>query len=293
MGNPMAKRLIEAGHGLTVCDPLVQNRASLVARGAHVADSAEELAARCSVVFSTIPDDSVLDDMIHDDDARGNFLTHLGPGTLLVEMSTVSPEVSARLADYLAAREVGYLRCPVSGSTELARAGQLTVLGSGDPADWQRVAPLLDLMAARRHYLGPGEEARYMKLVLNTLLGATAAVMAEALMLGESGGLSDARMIEVIAASAVTSPLIGYKRAAVAEGDFTAAFALGQMLKDLRLISQAGRAQAVPMLLTNLVLQHYTAAARAGYGRQDFFALVEWMRAAAAETDGAGGGRAP
>lgn len=229
MGNPMAKRLIEAGHGLTVCDPLAENRANLVARGAHVAASARELAARCNVVFSTVPNDAALANMIHDDEARGNFLADLGAGSVLVEMSTVSPEISARLANYLSGRDVLYLRCPMSGSTELARAGQLTVLASGDIEAWRIAEPLLDLMAACKFYLGPGDEARYMKLVINNLLGATSAVLAEALMLGASGGLAPDAMMEVIASSAVASPLIGYKQEMVARGDFAPSFSLGQM----------------------------------------------------------------
>lgn len=278
MGNPMAKRLIEAGHGLTVCDPLAENRASLVARGAHVAASARELAARCNVVFSTVPNDTALADMIHDDEARGNFLADLGAGTVLVEMSTVSPEISARLAAYLSRRDVLYLRCPMSGSTDMARAGQLTVLSSGDLAAWQVAEPLLDLIAAHKFYLGEGEEARYMKLVINNLLGATSAVLAEALMLGASGGLSPARMMEVIAQSAVASPLIGYKREMVVRGDYAPAFSLGQMHKDFSLISQAGRDRQVPMFLTNLVLEQFTAARNRGQGERDFFALIDWMR---------------
>ena len=280
MGNPMATRLMEVGHRLTICDPAAENRASLVARGAHVAGAPGEVAARCGLIFATIPNDAVLADVIYGGEERGSFLSRIGAGGVLVEMSTVSPEMSRRVAEDLARRGVGYLRCPISGSTALARAGSLTALASGDAAAWETAAPFLDLLAARKFYLGAGEEARYMKLVLNTLVGATSAILAEALALGATGGLGDGQMMEVIAESAVASPLIRYKQEMIAQRDFSPAFSVTQMMKDFSLITEAGRAQQVPMFATNLILQQYTAAANVGYAEKDFFALVEWMRVA-------------
>lgn len=278
MGNPMATRLIEAGHPLTICDPKVENRASLVARGAQMAGTPGEVAARCGLIFATIPNDQALEDVIYGDEDHGSFLSQIGAGSVLVEMSTVSPDLSRRLAEDLLRRGVGYLRCPISGSTALARAGTLTALASGDVAAWERAAPLLDLLAARKFYLGPGEEARYMKLVLNTLVGATSAIIGEALSLGAMGGLSDRQMMEVIAESAVASPLIRYKQDMIAQRDFSPAFSVVQMMKDFTLITEAGRSQQVPMFVANLILQQYTAAANVGYAEKDFFALVDWMR---------------
>lgn len=278
MGNPMATRLIEAGHRLTVCDPVAENRASLVARGAHVAATPGALAARCGLIFSTIPNDAVLLEVILGRGEPEDFLGQIAAGAVLVEMSTVSPAASAQVAAALAGRGVFYLRCPISGSTALARAGTLTALASGDEAAWVRAAPFLDLLASRKFYLGAGEEARYMKLVLNTLVGATASILAEALALGAAGGLDDAAMMAVIVDSAVGSPLLRYKQTMIAEHDFSPAFSVAQMIKDFTLISDTGRAQRVPMLAANLILQHYMAAANVGFGEQDFFALVPWMR---------------
>lgn len=280
MGNPMATRLIEAGHRLTICDPVAENRASLVARGARVAGTPGEAAASCGLLFATIPNDVALSEVIYGGEDRGSLLSQIGAGSVLVEMSTVSPDLSRRIAEDLARRGVAYLRCPISGSTALARAGTLTALASGDAAAWERASPLLDHLAARKFYLGPGEEARYMKLVLNTLVGATSAILGEALALGATGGLSDAQMMEVISESAVASPLIRYKQEMVAQRDFSPAFSVLQMLKDFTLITEAGRAQQVPMFATNLILQQYTAAANLGYAEKDFFALVDWMRRA-------------
>lgn len=278
MGNPMATRLIAAGHRLMICDPVAEHRASLVARGAAVAATPAELAARAGVIFATIPNDAALHDVIYGGEERGGFLAAVGAGSVLVEMSTVSPDLSRLVAADLARRGAAYLRCPVSGSTALARTGALTALASGDAGAWERVTPLIDLLAARKFHLGPGEEARYMKLVLNTLVGATSAILGEALALGARGGLGDGQMMEVIADSAVASPLIRYKQEMVSSGDFSPAFSVAQMIKDFTLITETARARSVPMFAAGLILQQYVAAANTGYRDKDFFALVEWMR---------------
>ena len=277
MGNPMATRLIEAGHALTICDPLAENRASLVARGASIASTAGELVQRCTVIFSTIPNDEVLSSLMWGDENAG-LLAQIPAGAIFVEMSTVSPQLSEKIARELALRGVAYLRCPVSGSTTLARSGKLTVLASGDQAAWDALSETLDLLAARKFYLGTGEEARYMKLVLNTLVGATAAILGEALVLGEAGGLTAPAMMEVIAESAIASPLIRYKKEMIEMMDFSPAFSVLQMMKDFTLITEAGRDKQIPMFAANMILQQFIAAANAGYSQQDFFALFDWMR---------------
>ena len=277
MGNPMATRLIEAGHALTICDPLAENRASLVARGASIASTAGELVQRCTVIFSTIPNDAVLSALIWGDESAG-LLAQIPAGAIFVEMSTVSPQLSEKIARELALRGVAYLRCPVSGSTTLARSGKLTVLASGDQAAWDALSETLDLLAARKFYLGTGEEARYMKLVLNTLVGATAAILGEALVLGEAGGLTAPAMMEVIAESAIASPLIRYKKEMIEMMDFSPAFSVLQMMKDFTLITEAGRDKQIPMFAANMILQQFIAAANAGDSQQDFFALFDWMR---------------
>lgn len=279
MGNPMATRMIEAGYDVLISDPVVENRASLVARGAVVSSSLGDLAGRCDVIFSTIPNDAALSAIIYGDGANGHgLLSHARAGSIFVEMSTVSPTLSERIATDLKMHGIRYLRCPVSGSTALARNGELTVLASGDETAWQETEALLGLLATRKFYLGGAEEARYMKLVLNTLVGATSSILGEALVLGAKGGLAPRQMMDVIAESAVASPLVKYKKEMISNLDFTPAFSVSQMIKDFMLITDAGRSNQVPMVVANTILQQYIAASNVGYAEQDFFALFDWMR---------------
>lgn len=278
MGAPMAGRLIAAGHALAVFDADPAQLKDPVAHGARACAAVSDLAARAGVVFSTIPNDHVLINLVEGRPGAPGLAEMMTPGSVLVEMSTVSPPASERVAETLRKTGILYLRAPISGSTDMARDGALTVLASGDKDAWARVEPLLTSFSRTRFYLGPGEEARFMKLVVNTLVGATASLLGEAIVLGERGGLTSAQMMEVLTQSAVASPLIAYKREAIEEGDFTPAFSMDQMIKDFTLITEAGRIAGVPMFATNTVYQQFLTAAEAGHRDEDFFALLSWFR---------------
>jgi 3-hydroxyisobutyrate dehydrogenase-like beta-hydroxyacid dehydrogenase len=194
---------------------------------------------------------------------------------IFVDMSTVSPNISAEVAAVLAARDIYYLRAPVSGSTATASAGKLAVLVSGPPRAHAVCNPIFASFAAQQFYLGPAEEARYGKLVLNALVGATSALLAEALTFGRRGNLPVETMLDVIAASAVASPLIAYKREILVSRNFDPAFSISQMMKDFDLILEAARSDHIPMFLTAFIRQQYEAAYADGQAEKDFFVLIE------------------
>lgn len=272
MGRPMSRRVLNAGMPVTIYEPLAQNRASLVAEGAEVAHTLADLLAAADIVALTIPNDQVLDELAL---GAGGFAGQMRPGQILMEMSTVSPDISARLAATLAERGVAYLRAPVSGSTATAASGQLSVIVSGPEAAFHAARPVLACFSAHQFHVGNAEEARYLKLVLNALVGSMSALVAEALTLGRKGGLDTATMLDVIAHSAVASPLLAYKRDLLVSRDFDPAFTVEQMMKDFDLILGAARHDHVPMQLTALVRQQYEGAYAAGLAGQDFFVLLE------------------
>lgn len=273
MGGPMIRNLLAAGASLSVSEPDARTRDALVRDGATALENLS-LHKSNDIVFATLPNDKVLRDVVLGD---AGLAQHMALGSVLVEMSTVSPECSAEIAYALKDKGVFYLRAPLSGSTAMAEKATLTVLASGDQQGWDAAIAAIRLLSARQFYLGQGEEARYMKLVINTLVGATSAILAEAIALGASGGLTPASMMEVICESAVASPLLKYKAAAVVAQDYAPAFTVQQMIKDFSLISDAGRANGVPLLTTGLILELYRAAANSGLQDQDFFALVKWQ----------------
>ncbi len=275
MGGAMIRNLLTRGTQVAVTEPeevsLVQALAAGATRAGVLADHAAS-----DIVFSTVPNDRVLLDVVLGGVSGTGLADILAPGAVFVEMSTVSPDCSEKVAAALAAAGILYLRAPLSGSTVLAEKAALTIFASGAAQAWTAALPYLEMTSARRFYLGAGEEARYMKLVVNTLVGATSAILSEALALGEGGGLSRAAMMEVICESAVASPLLKYKRDAVVADDFTPAFTVSQMIKDFTLIVDAARAKGVPQFTTGLILELYRAAANSGLKDEDFFALVKW-----------------
>ena len=276
MGAPMIQNLLANDLKVLVTEPSETRLTPLVTAGATPTTSlADHTASR--IVFATLPNDRVLLDVVLGTDDRPSLAGALTQGAVFVEMSTVSPACSAKVAEELKKRGVSYLRAPLSGSTALAEQALLTVLASGDQSAWQTVLPYLKIVSSRQFYLGGGEEARFMKLVLNTLVGASSAILSEALALGESGGLSRAAMMEVINESVVASPLLKYKEQTVVSGDYAPAFTIGQMIKDFTLISDTARAEDVPLITTGLILELYRTAANAGLKDQDFFALVKWQ----------------
>ena len=272
MGAPMSRRVLEHGYPLSVYEPLPENRASVVAQGADVAHSLEDLVEVSAVIMLTIPNDAILRQLTLGPAALADLLK---PGQILVEMSTVSPELSAEVAETLSRKNVAYLRAPVSGSTVTASSGMLSVMVSGPEADYRKVEPILASFSSKQFYLGEGEEARYLKLVLNALVGATAALLGEALTLGLKGNLSVETMLNVICESAVASPLISYKRDLLVNRNFDPAFSVSQMMKDFDLILGAAKSDHVPMYLASMIRQQYEAAYADGLAEKDFFVLFE------------------
>jgi 3-hydroxyisobutyrate dehydrogenase-like beta-hydroxyacid dehydrogenase len=272
MGAPMSRRVLEQGYKLSVFEPLPENRATVVACGAEVAHTLEDLAKDTQAIFLTIPNDAVLEDLIF---AEGGLAQVMRPGQVLIEMSTVSPAISVTVDQALSAKGIAYLRAPVSGSTVTATAGNLSVMASGPQSAFDAIEPILACFASKRFYLGEGEEARYLKLVLNALVGATSALLGEALTLGLKGNLSVEMMLDVICESAVASPLISYKRDLLISRNFDPAFSVSQMMKDFDLILGAAKSDHVPMYLVSMIRQQYEAAFAEGLAEKDFFVLFE------------------
>lgn len=275
MGAPMIRNLLKNGVQVAVTEPSETALQALVRDGATDAGAMSD-PATCDVVFSTLPNDKAVLDVVLGTSSGPGLAATLAKGAVLVEMSTVSPNCSRVIAQAFEEAGILYLRAPISGSTAMAEKAALTLFASGDSEAWATALPMLEMISAKRFYLGADEQARYMKLVVNTLVGATSAVLAEALSLGQSGGLTRDAMMDVICQSAVASPLLAYKREAVVADDFTAAFTVNQMIKDFTLISDAARDHGVPLMTTGLILELYRAAANAGLQDADFFALVKW-----------------
>lgn len=271
MGVPMSKNLIKKGFPVTVYNRTKEKTRELADQGAKVADSPKALAAVSDVIVSMISDDAGLEEI--STGANGAF-AGAKSGTVFIDMSTVSPVASGRVAEVAAKKGIKYLRAPVSGSTVLATAGTLTIFASGPKDAYDSCLEIFNSMGQKVFHVGTGDEARYLKLLLNMMVGITSAMAGEALIFGEKGGMNWSQMIDIIAASVVASPLIGYKAQTLKDRNFAPAFTIDQMAKDFDIALETGKAVNVPMPITAMARQFFAAMKAKGKGGLDFFGLV-------------------
>ena len=271
MGMPMSQNLVKAGYGLIGYDVDKACTKRMKEFGVAYADSAQGAAEQCDVIFSMIPDDRALEDVYLG--SRG-VLQGARQGTVLIDMSTVSPEVSSRVGEQVDKFGLAYLRAPVSGSTDAAKAASLTILVSGPREAYERCKPLFECMGQKIFHVGGKDEARYLKLLINMMVGITSAMTAEALAFGKKGGLEWEQMIDMINSSVVASPLIGFKVQLLKDRQYPPMFTVSQMSKDFDLALSAGRTLDVPMPLTALVRQLYGMMKAQGKGELDYFGLA-------------------
>jgi 3-hydroxyisobutyrate dehydrogenase-like beta-hydroxyacid dehydrogenase len=271
MGGPIARRLLSAGHAVTVFNRTASRADALVEVGAARAASPGEIWEAADACITMVADDAAFRAVMLED---GGLLHDGAPDRAVVDMSTVSVSASRDVAEAARAAGIAYLRAPVSGNPSVVEAGNLTIIISGDRDAFERLEPALRDVGPNTFYLGPGEEARVMKLALNLMIASTAEAIAEALVLGEASGLERAAMLEVMGASAVGSPFVKYKTAALLADDYSATFTSSMMHKDLTLALDAGRAVGVPLPATDLVRVLLEDCIVSGMGDDDLMALL-------------------
>jgi 3-hydroxyisobutyrate dehydrogenase-like beta-hydroxyacid dehydrogenase len=279
MGTAFAERVLEAGFPLVVYNRTASKTEPVAARGASVAGSVGELAGGVGIVLTSLSDDEALEAVATDVVAAAR------PGTVLVDMSTVSPAASARVAVEADAASVAYLRAPVSGNPSVVRAGNLSFIVSGPADALAQVEPVLRAIGRTIHVVGDAEQARIVKLAINLMIGGLAELMSEALVLGEAAGVSREDLLEVMGASAAGAPFVKYKTEPLLRDDFSATFTTALMEKDIDLILDAADESGAELPLARELKTLLRAASEAGYADDDFIALFLYLRSASRDRD--------
>jgi 3-hydroxyisobutyrate dehydrogenase-like beta-hydroxyacid dehydrogenase len=275
MGLPIAERILEGGFPLSVYNRTAEKADVLAVRGATVLTSPADALAAAEICVTMLADDEALEDVAA---GEQGILAGAQPGTTLVDMSTVSVGASRRDAERAAAAEVDYVRAPVSGNPSVVRAGNLTVIVSGPENAVRAVEPLLQTIGPKVLYVGEDERARVVKLVLQILIAGTAELLAEGLVLGEVGGVERRTLLEVIGASAVASPFVGYKTEPLLRDDYSATFTTAMMLKDVDLVLDLAGDAELTLPLTRELRSLLDTLAGGGYRDKDFMALYLQLR---------------
>jgi 3-hydroxyisobutyrate dehydrogenase-like beta-hydroxyacid dehydrogenase len=272
MGTAVAERLLGADCALVVHNRSAEKAEPLRAQGAQVAGSVGELARAVDVVLTSLADDEAFESVAAEIAAAAEA------GTVLADLSTVSPAASARVAELAREASLLYLRAPVSGNPSVVRSGNLTFIVSGPREALERVEPILLSIGRSVHDVGKEEQARVVKLALNLIVAGLAELMAEALVLGEGSGVSRAALLETMGDSAVGAPFVEYKTEPLLRNDYSATFTTRLMEKDVDLVLEAAEGAGVSLPLASEIKTLLRSAIEAGYGDDDFMALFPHLR---------------
>ncbi len=279
MGTAFAERLLDGGYDLLVYNRTSAKAEPLAARGAAVADTAEELAERVDVVLTSLPNDEALESVAEE------VVGAIRPDGVLVDMSTVSPGASARVAGLAEEASVAYLRAPVSGNPTVVRSGNLSFIVSGPREALDKVERVLETIGPTVHYVGDAEQARIVKLALNLMIAGLAQLMSEALVLAEASDVSRQDLLETMGSSAVGAPFVKYKTGPLLHDDFSATFTTALMEKDIDLILDAAKQAGLELPVAQEMKSLLQATAQAGYADDDFMALYLRQRSASLDQE--------
>ena len=272
MGYALAGRLLDAGADLRVWNRTRSKAEPLAEKGAKIVDSPAEL-ADADVVFTMVagPDD-VLEVTVG---PNGVLSRDDSKPAVLVDSTTIDPATSAKLREEATARGTAVLAAPVSGNPKVVASGRLTVVVSGPPDAYEMARPYLEHFGRRLTYVGPGDEARLVKICHNLMLGVVTQSMAEITVLAEAAGVSRASFLEFLNDSVMGSTFTRYKTPAFVKLDYSPTFTMELLRKDFELGLDTARQLDVPLPLAALVHSMVMEAIGLGYGDRDFAALLD------------------
>ncbi len=273
MGKPMATNLLKAGYEVHVFDLAEAAVQEMVSRGAVACKTNTELAAGVDVVFTSLPNSAIVESVMN---TPGGVFDACRPGTVIIDMSSVSPGSTQRMAKIAESKGLKYVDAPVSGGTAGAAAGTLTIMVGADQETFDRIRPILEIIGKNIYHVGGTGLGDAIKIVNNLLLGCNMAALAEALVLGVKCGLKPETMQEIISVSSGNSYALTAKlEKFVMEGNFEGGFAMNLQHKDLGLALEAGKDVGVPLPITSLATSIYEMGRAQGLGKEDMSAVIK------------------
>lgn len=278
MGQGMAANILRAGFPLLVWNRTLSRTATLAAAGAGVANSPAELAAASDVIITCVSDTPDVQEVIL---GPNGVVQGVRPGSLVIDMSTISPEATRMLAAALAERGVDMLDAPVSGGSEGAAQGTLSIMVGGQAGALARAMPILQAMGQRITHVGSHGAGQTVKLVNQVLVVGNCLAMSEALLLAQAGGVDLAKTLEAVSGGAAGSWMLSQRGPQILARDWRPGFTVALQQKDLRLVLEAADQQGVPLPGTALIFQLYRTLEARGLGGDGNHALVKALEALA------------
>ena len=284
MGKPMAHNLLKAGHELVVWS---RTRADVDevagADAATAAGSAREVAEQADVVVLMLPDSPRVREVLEGDDG---LLAGAREGTLVIDMSTISPVVTRDIAAECGARGIGWVDAPVSGGDVGAREATLSIMAGGSDEDFARAKPLFEALGKTIVHVGPVGAGQVVKACNQVVVALTIEAVSEALVLGSKAGVDPATIIEVLSGGLAANKVMEVRGRNFLEHDFTPGFRIDLHHKDLGIALQTAREYGVALPNTAAVDQMLQALRSAGRGDRDHSALLTHIEDLARHTIG-------
>ena len=267
MGIPMSKRLLDAGYPLTVYNRTKGKEDAYTEHSVQVANSPAELTGETEAVVIMVSDDQAITEIFTG--TNGLLSTSL-KGKLIINMSTVSPEISKEMAELCLQQGNYYLDAPVSGSVKQAETGTLVVMVGGDDDVYQKAKPILDHLSKLTIRVGNTGAGNNAKLAVNTMLAIMSQGLAEVVLFGKANGIDTGDLLNILSHSAMGNLYMKIKGEAIFQNNYEAAFALKHIAKDLRLAKHSG----LDSPLGDTVFKTFQNAERE-YGEEDIIAVIK------------------
>ncbi|MDE2836914.1 MAG: NAD(P)-dependent oxidoreductase [Chloroflexota bacterium] len=278
MGAPMARNLAKAGFEVIAYNRTASRVEALRADGVAVAASLAEVGQTASVVITMVPDTP---DVLAVVEGEGGLAGTMSEGSVLIDMSTISPAETRALAERLAERGIAMLDAPVSGGSWGAQQGTLTIMVGGEPDTFERCLPVFEAMGKSITLMGSSGMGQTTKLVNQILVAGTCAAVAEALVFAASQGADLLKTVEAVSGGAAGSWQLSNLGPRMAQRDFAPGFMVKLQQKDLRLILEAAQDRHVPLAVTGLARQYLTAVEAMGGSDEGTQAIVKAVEALA------------
>ena len=267
MGGRVTKRLLDAGHTVTGYNRTKSKAQWLLDLGMRWGETPRAVAEAADVIFTMVTNTGALYEVV---DGHNGILAGLQKGKIYIDMSTISPAASKRLAVRVAEKGAQMLDSPVSGSVITLEQGNLSLMVGGDKATFEQIKPILLDIGPKVNYVGTNGQAVLMKVAINLNLQVQLLAFCEALVLAEKGGIPRETAMEVMLNSVIASPSLKYRTPFILEMPDEAWFNVNMMQKDMLLALEMGRELNVPLPTVATSNEYLTAARAMGLAEQDF-----------------------
>jgi 3-hydroxyisobutyrate dehydrogenase len=272
MGRGMAHNLLKAGFPVTVWNRTTSKTEALVAAGAQAGRDPADVAARSDIIITCVSDTPDVEAVIL---GENGIIKGIKTGSLVIDCSTISPMVTRHVAAKLAELGATMLDAPVSGGSEGAAQGTLSIMVGGEAKDFERALPVFQAMGKKITHVGAVGAGQTVKLVNQILVVGNALAMCEALLFAQAGGVDLAKTLEAVSAGAAGSWMLSNRGPQILRRDWRPGFTIDLQQKDIRLVLEAADKLGVPLPGTALIFQLYRSLQAQGLGSEGNHALVK------------------